>query len=131
MAKKIEGVELPSTIERSPSRAQRTYAKTKARAEKQYGDGERAGRTAYAALKNSFEKVGDHWEPKAHPGPSDPRSKQPADRKRAGKGETFGGVDVEQHTRKELYERARSMGLPVRTRMKKDEIARVLARQRT
>jgi ChaB len=37
----------------------------------QYGDGERAHRTAFAALKHSFEKVGDCWEPKKTTGPSD------------------------------------------------------------
>jgi hypothetical protein len=37
----------------------------------QYGDGERAHRTAFAALKHSFEKVGDYWEPKKTTGPSD------------------------------------------------------------
>ena len=34
-------------------------------------DGERAHRTALASLKHSFEKVGDHWEPKEQRGPSD------------------------------------------------------------
>jgi ChaB len=37
----------------------------------QYGAGERAHRTAFAALKHSFEKVGDYWEPKKTTGPSD------------------------------------------------------------
>lgn len=57
-------VELPATLKRSPPKAQRTYAKTLADAESRYGKGERAGRTAMAALKHSFEKVGDHCAPR-------------------------------------------------------------------
>ena len=57
--------ELPSTLQKSPAKAQRTFAKAHDAAVKQYGEGERAHRVAYDALKHSFEKVGDHWEPKA------------------------------------------------------------------
>jgi ChaB len=32
---------------------------------KEYGEGQRAHRVAYAALKHTYEKVGDHWEPKS------------------------------------------------------------------
>ena len=63
--------ELPSTLEKSPAKAQRTFAKVHDAAVEQYGEGERAHRIAYNALKHSFEKVGDHWEPKAEKGPSD------------------------------------------------------------
>lgn len=56
--------ELPSTLKRSPAKAQRTFAKTHDSAVRSYGEGERAHRTAISALKRSFEKVGDHWEPK-------------------------------------------------------------------
>ena len=59
--------DLPRTIKRSPAKARRTYAKTLDNAVEEYGDGERAHRTAMAALKHSFEKVGDHWEPKKSP----------------------------------------------------------------
>jgi hypothetical protein len=85
--------ELPSTLKRSPAKAQRTYSKTHDSAVEQYGEGERAHRAAYASLKHSFEKVGDHWEPKDHKGPSDPRSTKSTREKREGKGETFGGLD--------------------------------------
>jgi hypothetical protein len=95
----------------------------------EYGDGERAHRTAYAALKRTFEKVGDHWEQKRAPGPSDPRSKQSTVQKRRGVGETFGGVDEEGHTREELYERARRLGVEGRSRMNKRELARAIARK--
>ena len=91
--------DLPSTVERSPEKAQRTFSKTHDRAVRQYGEGERAHRTAYASLKHSFEKVGDHWEPKDAKGPADPRSTRPTSEKRQGKGETFGGLDYYGHTK--------------------------------
>ena len=68
--------ELPSTLKKSPAKAQRTFAKTHDSAAEQYGEGERAHRVAFDALKHSFEKVGDHWEPKAEKGPSDSRARK-------------------------------------------------------
>jgi len=132
MVKKGGGVrrgELPDTIKRSPAKAQRTFAKAHDAAVDEYGEGERAHRTAYAALKRTFEKIGDHWEQKRAPGPSDPRSKQSTVQKRRGVGETFGGVDAEGHTREELYERARRLGVEGRSRMNKRELARAIARK--
>jgi hypothetical protein len=126
---KKSGVELPGTLERSPGKAQRTYAETLKHAEAEYGKGERASRTAYASLKHGFEKVGDHWEAKDHPGPSDPRSTKTTREKREGKGETFGGVDEMGHTRQELYERAKSLGIRGRSTMDKKELARAIARK--
>jgi cation transport regulator ChaB len=56
--------DLPGTLKRSPAKAQRTYAKTLDAAHEQYeGNEARAHRTAMGAVKHSFEKVGDHWEP--------------------------------------------------------------------
>jgi cation transport regulator ChaB len=66
--------ELPSTLQRSPAKAQRTFAKAHDSAAEQYGEGRRAHQTAYGALKHSFEKIGDHWEPKGKKGPSDEQS---------------------------------------------------------
>lgn len=126
---KKNGVELPSTLQRSSGKAQRTYAETLKHAEAEYGKGERAGRTAYASLKHSFEKVGDHWQAKDHKGPSDPRSRMSPQAKRAGKGETFGGVDEEGHSRRELYDRAKAMDIPGRSKMDKKELARAIARK--
>lgn len=120
-------IELPATLRRSPPKAQRIYAKTLENAERQYGPGERAARTAFAALKHSFEKVGDHWEEKKRRGPSDSRAQQSTADKRRGKGETFGGVDMLGHTRKELYERARKLGIRGRSTMNKAELARAIA----
>jgi hypothetical protein len=120
---------MPATLKRSPAKAQRTYAKVLKSAEKEYGVGERAGRTAYAAVKHSFEKVGDHWEAKDAPGPSDSRSQQSTADKRRGKGKTFGGVDMVGHTRQELYERAKKLGVPGRSSMNKEQLARAISRK--
>ncbi|RJR54418.1 MAG: cation transport regulator ChaB [Desulfobacteraceae bacterium] len=126
---KVKESELPSTLKRSPKKAQRTYAKTHDRAVEQYGEGERAHRTAIASLKRSFEKVGDHWEPKKKKGPSDPRSKKTTAQKRRGEGETYGGVDAEGNTRKELYERAKKLGIEGRSKMTKKELAGAIAKK--
>jgi hypothetical protein len=114
-------------LKRSPAKAQRTYRKAHDSAVETYGEGERAHRTAYAALKHSFEKVGDHWEPKKRKGPSDPRAKQPAARARRGKGETYGGVDVYGHSKNELAARAKKLGVRGASRMRKPELARAIA----
>ncbi len=116
--------DLPGTIERSPAKAQRTYAKTLESAEETYGKGERASRTALAALKHSFEKVDDHWEPKDEKGPSDPGAARPGPT-----GEHAGGVDVVGHTKAELYERAAALGVKGRSRMTKLELGQAIARK--
>lgn len=121
---------MPDTLKRSPERARHLYATVLENAEKQYGPGERASRTAMAALKHSFEKVGDHWEAKRRRGPSDPRSQQTSSKaKRQGKGETYGGVDAIGNTRSALYERARALRIPGRSSMNKAELARAIAAQ--
>jgi cation transport regulator ChaB len=61
--------DMPGTLKRSPKKAQDTYAETHDSAVEEYGEGERAHRTAFSAVKHSFEKVGDHWEPKKKRGP--------------------------------------------------------------
>ena len=121
--------EMPATLKRSPAKAQRTWAKTHDSAVEQYGEGERAHRTAFAAVKHSFEKVGDHWEPKDDPGPSDPRSHGTTAQKRAGVGKTYGGVDVEGNTKAELYERAKRLDIEGRSKMNKDGLAEAIARK--
>lgn len=123
---KAKKSELPDTIKRSPAKAQRTFAKAHDSAAEQYGEGERAHRVAYSALKHSFEKVGDRWEPKDQKGPSDPRAKNP--RARENRGKTYGGVDFEGHTKQELYERAAKLGVEGRSRMSKSDLAEAIAR---
>jgi cation transport regulator ChaB len=121
--------ELPGTLKRSPKKAQETYAKVHDSAVEEYGEGERAHRTTFSALKHSFEKVGDHWEPKAEKGPSDPRAAQGGARARRGEGESFGGVDYLGHTKSELAERARRLGVKGYSRMDKRELAQAIARK--
>jgi cation transport regulator ChaB len=121
--------ELPDTLKRSPKKAQRTWVKTHDSAVDTYGEGERAHRTAYSSLKHSFEKRGDRWEEKDEKGPSDPRAKEGGEAARRGKGETFGGVDVEGNTKDELYERAKRLGVKGRSSMSKQDLARAIAKK--
>ena len=117
--------DLPGTVQRSPEQAQETYRKTLEHAHEEYDSEERAHRAAFASLKHSYEKVGDHWEAKEHRGPSDERARQG----RNGGGETAGGVDVEGHSKKELMDRARRLGIAGRSRMTKLELGQAIARK--
>lgn len=119
--------DLPGTIQRSPDKAQRTFEKTYNSALDTYdGDEERARRAAYSSLKHTFEKVGDHWEPKEEPGPSDERAARGADEPG---GRTAGGVDVRGHTKQELYERAKALDVKGRSNMSKQELAQRIAQK--
>ena len=112
--------ELPSTLERSPKHAQEVWSAAHDSAVESYGEGERAHRTAFAALKHQFEKVGDHWEPKERPGPSD---KGATDRS----GDTAGGVDANA-SKAHLYELAKRLDVPGRSNMSKDELVEAIQR---
>ena len=116
--------EMPSTLERSPKKAQRTWAKTHDSAVEQYGEGERAHRTAFAAVKHSFEKVGDHWEPKDERGPSDEQAEKSGAEARKG-GETAGGVDAKA-TKEHLMGIARRLDVKGRSRMTKAELVEAI-----
>jgi cation transport regulator ChaB len=109
---------LPSTIKRSPQHAQDTYAETPDSAVEQYGDGERAHRTALASLKHSFEKVGDHWEPKEKRGPSDEQAAVGGANTDL---PTAGGVDANA-SKKHLLEVAKRLDVTGRSRMTKAEL---------
>jgi len=113
--------ELPSTLQRSPAKAQRTFAKAHDSAVESYGEGERANRTAYSALKHTHEKVGDHWEPKDGKGPSD--AKAAGGRKT--KAKTAGGVDANA-SKKHLLDVARRLDVPGRSKMSKDELVEAI-----
>jgi hypothetical protein len=116
--------ELPSTLERSSRKAQETWVKTHDSAVETYGEGERAHRTAYAALKHSWEKVGDHWERKAEKGPSDDQAARSAGDREV---PTASGVDANA-SRAHLYELARRLDVPGRSRMSKGELVDALRR---
>ncbi|MET7761347.1 ChaB family protein [Streptomyces sp. NPDC005393] len=117
--------ELPSTLERSPEDAQRTWIKAHDSAVDQYGEGERAHRVAYGALKHTYEKVGDHWErkEKGRKGPSDPRSARP----RQLGGRTGEGVD-EQASKQHLYDVAKRLGVEGRSGMSRPELLDAIRR---
>ncbi|HJT92763.1 MAG TPA: ChaB family protein [Mycobacterium sp.] len=110
--------ELPSTLQKSPAKAQRTFAKVHDSAAEQYGEGERAHRVAYDALKHSFEKVGDHWEPKSEKGPSDSRARSGGPNPT---GTSAEGVDANA-SKKHLLEVARRLDISGRTTMTKGEL---------
>ena len=115
--------ELPSTLQRSDDKAQRTFAKAHDSAVDQYGEGERAHRVAFAALKHTHEKVGDHWEPKDHKGPSDPQAEGGVDTNR----ETAGGVDANA-SKKHLQDVARRLEVKGRSSMSKDELVEAIGK---
>lgn len=116
--------ELPSTLKRSPKKAQETWVKTHDSAVEEYGEGERAHRTAFAALKHGFEKVGDHWEPKEQKGPSDDQAGKSGARARRG-GDTAGGVDANA-SKSHLYELAQRLEIEGRSKMTKEQLVDAL-----
>jgi cation transport regulator ChaB len=120
--------QIPSTLRRSAKKIQRTYEKTLDSAESEYRDEARAHAVAWGSVKNVAEKVGDHWELKDETGPSDSHSKLSTADKLAGKGESFGGVDVEGNTRQQLLDRAKRAGIRGCSKMNKAELARQLQR---
>lgn len=120
--------ELPSTLQRSPKKAQRTFAKAHDSAVDEYGDERRANQVAWAAVKHSFEKVGDRWAPKegGRKGPSDAQAK-------GGRGtnrETKGGVDANA-TKEHLKKIAKKLDISGRSTMKKKELVDAIQKAST
>lgn len=116
--------ELPLTLQRSEQKAQDTFAKTYDSALESYDNDEsRAARTAYASLKHSYEKVGDHWEPKEKRGPSDRRAEEGLN----SSAPTAQGVDANA-SKEHLYKRARELNIDGRSKMSKDELVKALAK---
>jgi cation transport regulator ChaB len=111
--------ELPSTLRRSPKKAQRTFAKAHDSAADEYGDERRANQVAWAAVKHSFEKVGDRWAKKegGKKGPSDSQAAggKNTDRK------TKGGVDANA-TKGHLLKLAKKLDVSGRSKMKKKQL---------
>lgn len=110
--------ELPSTLQRSNDKAQRTFAKAHDAAADQYGSEERAHRVAYSAVKHSFEKVGDHWEPKKKRGPSDQLAEGGGPQN---SGQSAEGVDANA-SKKHLLDIARRLDVRGRSTMSKSEL---------
>lgn len=119
--------EMPSTIQRSSKKAQRTWIKAHDSAVETYGEGERAHRTAYAALKHEFQKVGDHWEPKEEKGPSDKQAQRSTPQSRKSR-ETASGVDANA-SKTDLYETARKLNVKGRSQMSKDELVDAIQKE--
>ena len=109
--------EIPSTLQRSDEKAQRTFAKAHDSAAEEYGEGRRANQTAWSAVKHSFEKVGDHWEKKGKKGPSDEQAKGGRNTDKA----TKGGVDANA-SKSHLMDVARKLDISGRSKMKKDQL---------
>ncbi len=120
--------ELPSTLQRSPKKAQRTFAKAHDSAADEYGDERRANQVAWAAVKHSFEKVGDHWEPKegGKKGPSDEQAKGGRGTNRT----TKGGVDANA-TKEHLLTLAKRLDVSGRSSMKKKELVDAIQKAST
>ncbi|QSB14698.1 ChaB family protein [Natronosporangium hydrolyticum] len=116
--------ELPDTVQRSPKKARDTWVKAHDSAVETYGEGRRAHQTAFAALKHSFQKVGDHWEPKRAKGPSDEQAKR-------GRGQrpvaTAGGVDANA-SKQDLLQVAKRLEVSGRSRMSKPELVEAIQR---
>jgi hypothetical protein len=90
----------------------------------EYGEGQRAHRTAFAALKHSLEKVGDHWEPEGHKGPSDSQAARSTPSSRTSRS-TAGGVDANA-SKSHLMDVAKWLDISDRSRMTKDELLTAL-----
>ena len=115
--------ELPSTLARSPKKAQRTFAKAHDAAMDEYGDEERAHRVAFAAVKHSFEKVGDRWEAKDEKGPSDAQAEGGKDTDRP----TAGGVNANA-SKAHLYDVAKRLDVKGRSSMTKSELVEAIGK---
>lgn len=119
MARNTTDVPVPATLRRSSAKAQRTYAETLESAEQQYGaDEARAHQVAYSSLKHSFEKVGDHWEPKAKRGPSDAQAARGGSSARHRPTPTAEGVDAFA-SKAHLQDVAKRLEIKGRSRMTK------------
>ena len=125
---KQERERLPATLKRSPEKAQDTYMHTLEAAEQTHGDGEAAHRIAFGSLKHSFEKVGDHWEPKAQRGPSDDQDAKTGREALASTTETAGGVNA-RAPKTHLLDVARRLHVQGRSRMTKAELVAAIDRE--
>ncbi|MGO3325881.1 ChaB family protein [Gordonia sp. (in: high G+C Gram-positive bacteria)] len=110
--------ELPDTVARSSVKAQHTFAEAHDSAMKEYDSEESAHRVAYAALKHSFERVGDKWVAKSSRGPSDERDKSGGPN---ASGKSHSGVDAES-TKAHLVEIARELDIRGRSSMRKAQL---------
>lgn len=116
---------LPATLKRSPTKAQATYIHTLEAAEESHGDGEAAHRIAFGSLKHSFEKVGDHWEPKDERGPSDDQDAKTGRAALRSTTKTAGGVDA-RASKAHLLAVAKRLDVRGRSKMTKAELVEAI-----
>ena len=119
--------EIPSTLQRSPEHAQEVFEKTLDSANETYGPGERAHRTAFAAVKHEYEKVGDHWEEKESSGPSDSGAAGSRGAGSGSSGKTEGGVDANA-SKAHLMDVAKRLDVSGRSKMTKDELVEAIGK---
>jgi len=119
--------EIPSTLQRSPEHAQEVFEKTLDSANETYGPGERAHRTAFAAVKHEYEKVGDHWEEKESSGPSDSGAAGSRGSGSRSSGKTEGGVDANA-SKAHLMDVAKRLDVSGRSKMTKDQLVEAIGK---
>lgn len=122
--------EMPATLRRSPEEAQETWVKAHDSAVETYGEGERAHRTAFSALKHKFEKMGDRWRRKqgGRKGPSDAQAAKGVREARERPAETAEGVDANA-SRRHLYEVAKQLSIPGRSSMNKAQLVEAIMKE--
>jgi cation transport regulator ChaB len=114
--------ELPSTLKRSDKHAQEIWSEAHDSAVETYGEGERAHRTAFSALKHSYEKVGDHWEAKKKKGPSDRQAARSHNQRPT---RTAEGVDANA-SKEHLMDLARRLDIRGRSSMNKSQLVEAI-----
>lgn len=114
---------MPPTVRRSPQEAQETWIKAHDSAADQYGEGDRAQRTAYTALQHKYEKVGDRWRRKVgrRQDVSGGSGRRGAKGPRPGPAVAPDRVDP-RASKHDLYSLARELEVAGRSRMTKDQL---------
>jgi ChaB len=128
--------DLPSALRNSGKKARKMFAEARDAAVKLYGEGARANRAAYNALKDRFEQVGDRWEKKGKKGSSNKRTARGGPNAKArpnakassdAKAKTGRGVDANA-TKKQLLEAARRLEIARRSTMSKSRLVSAISK---
>jgi hypothetical protein len=94
---------------------------TSHRPDQTHGEGEAAHRNAFGSLKRSLEKVGDHWEAKDQPGPSDDQDAKRGANALQSATKTASGVNA-YATKAHLMEIARRLNVTGRSKLTKAQL---------
>lgn len=122
--------ELPSTLQKSSKKAQRTFAKAYDSAIDEYGDEKRAHKVAWSAVKEKYQRVGKKWkrkdkDEKASSSGSSSKNgnKTKATSKSGGKASNSAAANVDaDSTKDKLMKVARRLDIQGRSKMKKREL---------